>query len=309
MVPADDASAAAPGGTRTLDAGALVDASWILSPQEGETVTDPVRTVRVEVPAMRPGGGPDEGLGDVALVTLDRPAALNALSFGLLAELADALEALDADPAVRCIVLTGAGERAFAAGADIRELLDQTPARLEESHAFAAWDRIDGIGLPIVAAVRGYALGGGCELAMACDVIVAAEDAAFGQPEILIGVIPGAGGTQRLPRLVGPAIAADMVLTGRRLEAREAERAGLVSRVVPADRLLDVALDVAALIAAGPPLAVRAAKRAIRTAQEVPLAEGLASERRAFFSLFASEDQTEGMTAFIEKRQPRWVGR
>jgi enoyl-CoA hydratase len=272
-------------------------------------VTDPGWTVRVDVPAVRPGGGPDDALDGVALVTFERRAALNALSFGLMAELADTLATLDADPAIRCVVLTGAGARAFAAGADIRELLEQTPSQLESSGSFAPWDRIDRVGLPLVAAVRGFALGGGCELAMACDVIVAAEDAVFGQPELTIGVIPGAGGTQRLPRALGPAVAADMVLTGRRLDAREAERAGLVSRVVPVERLLDEALEVAARIAAGPPLAVRAAKRAIRAAQEVPLAEGLAAERRAFFSLFATQDQVEGMTAFIEKRSPRWAGR
>jgi enoyl-CoA hydratase len=272
-------------------------------------VADPERSVRVEVPASRPGGDPGAVVEGVALVTLDRPAALNALSFGLLAELADRLEALDADASVRCVVLTGAGERAFAAGADIRELRDQTPASLEASGAFAPWDRIGRLGLPLVAAVRGFALGGGCELAMACDVIVAGEDAAFGQPEILIGVIPGAGGTQRLTRAVGPALAMDMTLTGRRLDAREAERAGLVSRVVPAADVVAEALEVASRIAAGPPLAVRAAKRAVRIAQESPLGEGLAHERRAFFALFATEDQTEGMTAFIEKRPPRWTGR
>jgi len=272
-------------------------------------VTDPKRTVHIEVPAMRPGGGPDAAVAGVALVTLDRPAALNALSFGLLAELADALEALDADASVRCLVLTGAGERAFAAGADIRELLGQTPASLQASGVFEPWARIDRVGVPMVAAVRGFALGGGCELAMACDVIVASEDAMFGQPEILLGVIPGAGGTQRLPRAVGQALAMDMTLTGRRLDAREAERAGLVSRVVPPARVLDEALDVAALIGAGPTSAVRAAKQAVRSAQELPLAEGLARERRAFFTLFASDDQTEGMSAFIEKRPPRWTGR
>lgn len=272
-------------------------------------MTDPERTVRVEVPALRPGGDPEAPVDGVALVTIERRAALNALSFGLMAELADALEALDADPAVRCVVLTGAGARAFAAGADIRELLEQTPTSLEDGVAFAPWGRIDRLGVPIVAAVRGFALGGGCELAMACDVIVAGDDAVFGQPEINLGIIPGAGGTQRLPRAVGPALAMDMVLTGRRLDAREAERAGLVSRVVPAATVLEEALEVAARIAAGPPLAVRAAKRAVRAAEEAPLAEGLALERRAFYALFATADQTEGMMAFAEKRPPRWTGR
>jgi enoyl-CoA hydratase len=245
----------------------------------------------------------------VALVTLDRPAALNALSFSLLVELADALEALDGDPAVRCIVLTGAGDRAFAAGVDIRDLAGQTPQSLEASDAFAAWGRIDRVVLPIVAAVRGFALGGGCELAMACDIVVAGEDAVFGQPEVLIGVMPGGGGTQRLPRAVGKALAMDMVLSGRRLDAREAERAGLVSRVVPSGDVLGAALDLAASIAGGPPLAIRTAKQAIRTAQQVPLAEGLELERRAFFGLFGSDDQGEGMAAFVEKRPPRWTGR
>lgn len=272
-------------------------------------MADPERTVRVEVPATRPGGGPGAAMDGVALVTLERPATLNALSFGLMAELADALEALDADASVHCVVIAGAGERAFAAGADIHELLDQTPASLEASGAFEPWDRIARVGLPLVAAVRGFALGGGCELAMACDVIVAGEDAQFGQPEIKIGVIPGAGGTQRLTRAVGPALAMDMVLTGRRLDAREAERAGLVSRVVPAANALGEALEVAGRIAAGPPLAVRAAKRAVLLAQESTLSDGLAHERQAFFSLFATADQTEGMTAFIEKRPPRWTGR
>jgi enoyl-CoA hydratase len=272
-------------------------------------LTGTERTVRVDVPAPRPGGAPGVVLDGLALVTLDRPAALNALSFTLLAELATALETLDADRSVRCVVIAGAGQRAFAAGADIRELVEQTPGSLETGDAFEPWSRIDRIGLPLVAAVRGFALGGGCELAMACDLVVAGDDAVFGQPEIRLGVIPGAGGTQRLPRAVGTALAMDMVLTGRRLDAREAERAGLVSRVVPAERVLDEALAVAATIADGPPLAVRAAKRAVRLAQELPLGEGLARERQAFFELFASDDQTEGMTAFIEKRPPRWTGR
>jgi enoyl-CoA hydratase len=258
---------------------------------------EPDRLVRVEVPA-----------DGVALVTLDRPRAFNALSFALLGQLADALEALDADPAIRCVVITGAGTRAFAAGADIKELAEQTPATLRDGDAFAPWTRIDAVGLPLVAAVTGYALGGGCELAMACDLIVAAEDAVFGQPEISIGIMPGAGGTQRLTRAVGKARAMEIILTGRRFDAREAERMGLVSRVAPAGEAVAGAIELATTIAAGPPLAVRAAKRAIRRAAELPLAAGLAEERSAFFDLFATADQAEGMAAFVEKRPPRWTG-
>jgi enoyl-CoA hydratase len=264
--------------------------------------------VRLQLPAERPDR-PGETAAGVALVTIERRRSMNALDFELLHALASTLESLDADPTVRCIVLTGAGERAFAAGADIKELAEQTPISLTSSRAFETWDRIDRIGLPIVAAVRGYALGGGCELAMACDMVVAGEDAVFGQPEIRLGVMPGAGGTQRLTRAVGKARAMEMVLTGRRMSAREAETAGLVTTVVPAEATVGAALDLAERIAAQPPLAVRAAKRAIVRAFELPLSAGLAEERQAFFSLFASEDQTEGMAAFAEKREPRWTGR
>ena len=245
----------------------------------------------------------------VALVTIDRPEALNALSFDLLDELADALERLDADPACGAIVLTGAGERAFAAGADIGELSIQTPASLVGEGRFDVWDRIAAIGLPIVAAVRGFALGGGCELAMACDVIVAGDDARFGQPEIRIGVMPGAGGTQRLTRAIGQARAMELILTGRQIDAAEASAAGLVSRVVPAATTVDAATELAATIASMPPLAVREAKRAVRRAAELPLGAGLAAEREAFFLLFATDDQREGMAAFSEKRTPVWTGR
>jgi enoyl-CoA hydratase len=254
------------------------------------------RAVRVEV---------DEGIG---LVTLDRRAALNALSFGLLTELADTLEALDADPAVRCIVLAG-GDRAFAAGADIKELAGQSPESLAMGHGFDAWGRIDRIGIPIVAAVRGFALGGGCELAMACDIVIAGDDAVFGQPEIRIGVMPGAGGTQRLTRAVGKSRAMELVLTGRQIGAQEAAALGIVSRVVPAEATVREAMVVARAIADGPPLAVRAAKRAVQASAELPLTAGLAREREAFFDLFATEDQAEGMSAFTEKRAPRWSGR
>jgi enoyl-CoA hydratase len=266
----------------------------------------PARTlVRVDRPAVGPRGAVD----GVALVTLDRPEALNALSFGLLAELVAALEALDADPGVRAIVLTGAGERAFAAGADIKEMADATPESLADGGGFVPWDGLRAIRKPIVAAVRGFALGGGCELAMACDVLVAGDDAQFGQPEIRIGVMPGAGGTQRLTRAIGKARAMELVLTGRSIDAREAERLGLVTRVVPAEATLEAGLDLAAEIATMPPLAVAAAKRAVNEAQEASLTDGLAGERQAFFDLFATADQKEGMAAFVEKRPPRWTGR
>ncbi len=250
-----------------------------------------------------------EGHDGVALVTIDRPEARNALSFPLLAELAATLEALDTDPEVRVVVLTGAGEAAFAAGADITELADQTPERLAAEGHFEAWDRIAAVGLPVIAAVRGYALGGGCELAMSCDLIVAGDDARFGQPEIRIGVMPGAGGTQRLTRAIGQARAMELILTGRMVGADEAFAAGLVSQVVPAAETVDAALTLASTIAGMPPLAVRAAKAAVRAAAELPLSEGLRRERQAFFDLFATEDQREGMAAFMAKRPATWTGR
>ena len=259
------------------------------------------RFIRVEAPV--------EGHPGVARITLDRPESLNALDFALLRELADALEALDTDGTTRVVILTGAGERAFAAGADITELVDQTPERLRSERGFEAWDRIATVGLPLIAAVRGFALGGGCELAMSCDVIVAADDAKFGQPEIRIGVMPGAGGTQRLTRAVGTALAMDLILTGRMIDADEAKAAGLVSRVVPAAETGSSAVAVADTIASMPPLAVRAAKQAVRAASERPLSEGLRLERSAFFDLFATEDQREGMRAFMEKRPATWSGR
>jgi enoyl-CoA hydratase len=245
----------------------------------------------------------------VALVTLQRPEALNALSFALLDQLAIALETLDGDPACRAIVITGSGDRAFAAGADIRELESQTSATLTESGAFGAWDRIGAIGLPLIAAVRGFALGGGCELAMACDMILAAEDASFGQPEIRLGVMPGAGGTQRLTRAIGKARAMEMILTGKTMTAQEADAHGLITRIVPAPATVDAALELAARIAAMPSLAVRAAKAAILDAEERNLTDGLARERAAFFGLFDTDDQAEGMAAFTQKRPPAWSGR
>jgi enoyl-CoA hydratase len=243
------------------------------------------------------------------LITLQRPEALNALNFALLDELVTALEVLDGVAACRAIVITGSGDRAFAAGADIRELEPQTSSTLTESGAFETWDRIAAIGLPIIAAVRGFALGGGCELAMACDMIVAAEDASFGQPEIRLGVMPGAGGTQRLTRAIGKARAMEMILTGRTISAGEADAHGLITRIVPAPATVDAALELAAKIAAMPPLAVRAAKAAILDADERSLGEGLARERAAFFGLFDTDDQAEGMAAFTQKRPPAWSGR
>jgi enoyl-CoA hydratase len=255
--------------------------------------------------AFPAGEGPLEA---VALLTLDRPETLNALSFALVAELGGLLAVLDEDPACRAIVITGAGERAFAAGADIRELAGESPRSLREADPFAALDRIGHLETPVIAAVRGYALGGGCELAMACDMIVAGDDAQFGQPEIRIGVIPGAGGTQRLARAIGKARAMELVLTGRRITATEAEAMGLVSMVVPAAETLDRALDLAGRIAAMPPLAVAAAKASVVAAQEHPLGQGLRFERSRFEALFETEDQREGMVAFLEKRPPVWRG-
>jgi enoyl-CoA hydratase len=258
------------------------------------------RFIRVDAPVA--------GHDGVALLTIDRPEARNALSFALLAELADALERLDRDGRTRVAVITGSGERAFAAGADIVELADQTPDRLRTEGRFEVWDRIGAIGLPLIAAVRGFALGGGCELAMTCDLIIAGDDAQFGQPEIKLGVMPGAGGTQRLTRAVGTARAMELVLTGRPMPAAEALVAGLVTRVVPAGETLTAALELAQRIAEMPPLAVRAAKRSVLAAAELPLSAGLRAERDAFFDLFATDDQTEGMRAFQEKRSPIWTG-
>jgi enoyl-CoA hydratase len=267
-------------------------------------VTDAMPTTRfIRVDA------PLDGHDGVALLTIDRPEARNALSFALLAELAVELERLDRDGRTRVAIITGAGDRAFAAGADIVELADQTPERLRAEGHFGAWDRLGAIGIPLIAAVRGFALGGGCELAMTCDVIIAGEDAQFGQPEIRIGVMPGAGGTQRLTRAVGMARAMELVLTGRMIGADEARGAGLVTTVVPSTHVLDEALRLADTIASMPPLAVRAAKRSVLAAAELPMAAGLRAEREAFFDLFATEDQREGMRAFQEKRPPTWTGR
>ena len=263
------------------------------------------RLVSIAFPATT-GDGPVDG---VALVTIERPDALNALSFEVLDDIAAAFARLDADPTCRAIVLTGSGGRAFAAGADIKELAVQTPIGLLVEARFDVWEKIAATRTPVIAAVRGFALGGGCELAMSCDLIVAADDAQFGQPEINLGVMPGAGGTQRLTRAIGRARAMDLILTGRNLAAADALAAGLVSRVVPAEETLAAALEIGRTIAAKAPVAVLAAKEAVRLAEELPLSAGLRHERRAFFALFASDDQEEGMSAFIEKRRPEWKGR
>ncbi len=238
----------------------------------------------------------------VALITLDRPQALNALNDGLMDELGAVLMRLDADDTIGAIVLTGSA-KAFAAGADIAAMKDLSFSEAYRSEFITRnWETLRRVRKPVVAAVAGYALGGGCELAMACDIIVAADTARFGQPEIKLGIIPGAGGTQRLPRAVGKAKAMDLVLTGRMMDAHEAERAGLVSRVVPADKLIEEALAVAHCIAAYSLASVMMAKEAVARAYEMPLSEGMLFERRLFHALFATEDQKEGMTAFLEKR-------
>jgi len=246
-----------------------------------------------------------ETRGRVGIISLNRPKELNALNSGLMAELIAALEAFDADPAIGCLVITGS-ERAFAAGADIKEMADASAVEMLLRDNIARWDRLKRIKKPIIAAVAGFCLGGGCELAMACDMIVAAENARFGQPEINLGVMPGAGGTQRLTRAVGKAMAMEMVLNGRLLSADEAARYGLVNRVTPMEVCMDQAVALAAAIAARAPLAVRLAKESVNNAFETYLADGLADERRSFYFLFSTDDQKEGMAAFIDKRTPQW---
>lgn len=244
----------------------------------------------------------------VGLIRLNRPKQLNALNAQLMEELTTALEVFDGDESVGCIVITG-NERAFAAGADVKEMAGASAVEMLTRDVIARWDRIKKIKKPIVAAVSGWCLGGGCEIAMTCDIIVASESAQFGQPEIDLGVMPGAGGTQRLARAIGKSKAMEMVLTGRSMSARAAEQAGLVSRVVPVEVYLDEALALAGEIASKAPVAVRLAKEAVNRVYETPLADGLDYERRLFYYLFATEDQKEGMQAFIEKRQPAWKGR
>ncbi len=249
--------------------------------------------------------------GPVGVVTLNRPQALNALSVPLMKAVAAAFESFETDDAIRVIVLAG-GPRAFAAGADIGEMKDLANSGAAqaalEAH-LARWDAVGRCRKPTIAAVSGFALGGGCELAMACDIILASETAVFGQPEILIGVIPGAGGTQRLTKAVGKSLAMDMVLTGRRLTAREALAAGLVARVVAPEVLLDEARKMAREIAKASPLAARAAKAAANAAVDRQLEAGLLKEREAFYRLFDTKDQKEGMRAFVEKRAPKFEGR
>ena len=249
-----------------------------------------------------------ETVDRVGLVRLNRPKQLNALNGQLMEELATALEEFDRDPNVGCLVITG-NERAFAAGADIKEMAGESAASMLTEDRISRWDRVQRIKKPIVAAVSGYCLGGGCELAMTCDIIIASESAQFGQPEINLGVMPGAGGTQRLARAIGKSKAMEMILTGRTLSAREAEQAGLVSRVVPVEVVLDEALKLAKEIASKAPIAVRLAKEAVNKVYEVPLADGLDFERRLFYFLFATDDQKEGMQAFIDKRSAEWKGR
>jgi enoyl-CoA hydratase len=247
-----------------------------------------------------------ETRGRVGLIRLNRPKALNALNSQLNAELGHAIAAFDADPGIGCMLLTGS-EKAFAAGADIKEMADKSAVDMFMGDFAGTWHATAHARKPVVAAVAGFALGGGCELAMQCDIIIAADDAKFGQPEIKLGIIPGIGGTQRLPRAVGKAKAMDLVLTGRMMDAAEAERAGLVARVVPAARLFEEAMSIAEAIAAMPLPAVVAAKEAVGRAFEVPLAEGVRFERRMFQALFATADQAEGMAAFVEKRPPRFT--
>ena len=246
--------------------------------------------------------------GAVGVVLMNRPEALNALSSELMEAVVGALEELDADDAIRCIVL-GGNDRAFAAGADVGELAASTPIELYESRRIDRWDAIRALRTPLVAAVSGFCLGGGCELAMACDLIVASETAQFGQPEINLGVLPGAGGTQRLTRAVGKAVAMDVILSGRFLSADEALRAGLVARVAAREVWLDEAKSVARAIAAKSPVSVRLAKEAVDAAFETPLSAGVEFERRAFYLARASEDATEGLQAFVEKRKPDFKGR
>jgi enoyl-CoA hydratase len=246
-----------------------------------------------------------ETRGRVGLIRLNRPQALNALNRALLRELGEAVDAFDADDKIGCMVITGS-DKAFAAGADIKEMADKTFIEAFLGDLAATWDRVAHVRKPVIAAVAGFALGGGCELAMECDVIIAADNAKFGQPEIKLGIIPGIGGTQRLPRAVGKSKAMDLILTGRMMDAQEAERSGLVARIVPLPSLLEEALKVAETIASMSLPSVLAAKEAVNRAYEMSLAEGVRFERRMFHSLFATADQKEGMAAFIQKRSAKF---
>ncbi len=246
--------------------------------------------------------------GAVLLIRLNRPAALNAINAQLGKELLGTLAAFETDPKLRCAVITGS-EKVFAAGADVKDMVGKTTADMLAENYFAEFDLMSRIRKPVIAAVAGFALGGGCELAMMCDIVIAAENAKFGQPEITLGVSPGMGGSQRLTKLVGKSKAMDMVLTGRMMDVVEAERAGIVSRIVPLAALVEEALAAAQKIAGMAPLAVLANKEMVNAAMEMPLAQGILFERRLFHSLFALEDRREGMTAFIEKRKPVFTGK
>ena len=245
----------------------------------------------------------------VGTITLNRPKALNALNSQVMNEVVAAAAEFDSDPGIGAIIVTGSGEKAFAAGADIKEMAALSFADVFAADFFAGWGKFAATRTPTIAAVAGYALGGGCELAMMCDLLIAADTAKFGQPEIKLGVLPGMGGSQRLTRAVGKAKAMDLILTGRNMDAEEAERAGLVSRIVPADKLLEEANAVAKSIAGMSLSASRMAKEAVNRAFETTLAEGLLYERRLFHSAFATDDQTEGMNAFTEKRPPNFTHR
>ena len=249
-----------------------------------------------------------ETRGRVGLITLNRPQAMNALNNQLMRELMDALEGFDKNDAIGAMVITG-NEKSFAAGADIKEMAHKSILEMMDTDHIAVFGRIRTIRKPVIAAVSGWALGGGCEIALSCDMIVASETASFGQPEINIGVIPGAGGTQRLTRAVGKVIAMEMILNDRRLTAQEAHQFGMVNRVVPVDGYLEEALKLAEEIASRAPIAVRAAKKMINQTFERTLSEGLGQEKQEFYNLFATEDQKEGMQAFVEKRKPEWRGK
>ena len=249
-----------------------------------------------------------ERKGRVVIIRLNRPEALNALNSETLVEMVTAMQALDRDPQVGCFIITGS-EKAFAAGADIKELASKTYIEMFQEDFFAGWDAFGLLRTPKIAAVSGYALGGGCELAMMCDMIFAADSAKFGQPEIKLGLIPGMGGSQRLTKLVGKAKAMDMILTGRIMGAEEAERAGLVARVIPADRLMQDTLAAAETIASYGKTTAIVAREAVERALEVGLREGILFERRTYYALWATEDANEGMRAFVEKREPKFKGK
>ncbi|MEK6754401.1 MAG: enoyl-CoA hydratase-related protein [Chloroflexota bacterium] len=249
-----------------------------------------------------------ETRGRVGIVQLNRPQAMNAFNIAMLGEVFDAMEAFDRDDNIGVIMVTG-NEKAFAAGADIKEMVDATAFQMIIENRVDTWDRIRGIKKPVIAAVSGWALGGGCEFVLSCDMVIASESAKFGQPEITLGVIPGAGGTQRLARLLGKNLTMEMVINNRTLTAAEAQQFGLVNRIVPIEGYLDAAVAFAEEIASRAPLAVRMAKDAVNAAFETTLTEGLKAEKRNFYLLFSTEDQTEGMQAFIEKRKPNWKGK